>query len=250
MMLVSSGLSQSVINTEKLFKDNNDGLAFAAELTGSALAGNAQVFIVEFSLNTAYKKNKNQLLLLSGGEFIKEEQDLISNTFYGQVRYEYQVHDKGKLFAFYQLQRNEILLILRRQLLGVGYKHSLVNVQEDSLSKFKIDVSLGAMQEEELLDEKQLNSEEIAYTNYTRGISSLVVVWNPTSNFSVINTSYFQSYLKNVSDFRVLNETNLVFNLSKWISFSVDLEYRFDSAPPVNLRNSDVNLNFGLLLNL
>ena len=59
-------MAQSIVNTEKLFIDNDDGFAVSAELMGSSIQGNAYVMLVEYSLNFAYKRAKNSFKLLSG----------------------------------------------------------------------------------------------------------------------------------------------------------------------------------------
>ncbi|MDG1796928.1 MAG: hypothetical protein P8H35_00005, partial [Flavobacteriales bacterium] len=69
--LVSSG--QSIVNTEKLFTTNDEGLGISSELAGSSISGNASVLLLEYGLNFSYKKDKHYLRLLSGGEYINED---------------------------------------------------------------------------------------------------------------------------------------------------------------------------------
>ena len=114
-----AGLSQSIVNTEKLFSDNEDGFAASSELMGSAISGNANVILVEYSLNFRYKWKKNNLKLLSGGEYIQEDGVDVSNNLFGQLRYNYHFNDKNRLVSLYQLQYNKVLLLNRRQLLGL-----------------------------------------------------------------------------------------------------------------------------------
>ena len=45
--IVSSG--QSIVNTEKLFTNNDEGLGVSAELSGSSISGNASVLLMEYS---------------------------------------------------------------------------------------------------------------------------------------------------------------------------------------------------------
>ena len=87
-------ISQSIVNTEKLFSDNDDGFAASAELMGSAISGNANVTLVEYSLNFRYKWKKNNLKLLSGGEYIQEDGVDVSNNLFGQLRYNYHFNSK------------------------------------------------------------------------------------------------------------------------------------------------------------
>ena len=66
------GFSQSIVNTEKLFTTNDEGLGVSAEIAGSSIAGNASVLLIEYGLNFSYKNEKHYFRLLSGGEYINE----------------------------------------------------------------------------------------------------------------------------------------------------------------------------------
>ena len=59
LLFYNFSVAQSIVNTEKLFIDNEDGFAVSSELMGSSIQGNADVLLVEYSLNFAYKKAKN-----------------------------------------------------------------------------------------------------------------------------------------------------------------------------------------------
>ena len=104
-------VAQSIVNTEKLFIDNEDGFAVSSELMGSSIQGNAEVLLVEYSLNFAYKKAKNSFKLLSGGEYINEDNQTVSNSLFSQLRYNYNFSAKSRLFSFVQVQSNAILLL-------------------------------------------------------------------------------------------------------------------------------------------
>ena len=112
------------------------------------------------------------------------------------------------------------------------YRTKIINLKKDSVFKFSIDLSVGLMQEIEELNRDKLPINEKYYTNYTRSIISLVSVLELNQKISIINTIYFQQYLSNFSDYRLLNETNLLLKFNEKLSFSLDIEYRMDSEPP------------------
>ena len=247
---ISEFLGQSIINTEKMFKDSKEGLGISSKLSGNSIQGNASVLFLNFSLNFSYKKEKHYLRLLSGGSNITKDNEWVSNNLFSQFRYNYLINDKTKLFAFSQLQSNAILLLERRFLVGAGLRKSVLNFSKDTTRNFKIDLSAGLMQEEELLNTDNLQLNEKFYTNYTRMIFSLVSVLDFKNKCTIVNTTYFQQYVLNLEDFRLLNEFNLMFNINKNLAFSIDLIYRFDSEPPSILTNKDLNTNVGLLFKL
>ena len=246
--IVSSG--QSIVNTEKLFTNNDEGLGVSAEFSGRSISGNASVLLLGYSLNFSYKKNKNYFRLLSGGQYINKDRENVSNSLFTQFRYNYFINNKSRFFSFIQVQSNAILLIEKRLLGGAGYRHNIVDLKNDSSSKFSLDISTGIIQEEEILKRENLPSFEEYYTNYTRAIFSLVGIVEIKDKFTLVNTTYFQQYVLDFSDFRLLNETNLMVKINQWLSISLDLEYRFDSQPPSVLKDQDFNTNIGLVFNI
>jgi hypothetical protein len=242
--------AQSIINTEKLFKTNEEGLGVSSKLSGNSIQGNASVLFLKYSLNFSYKKDKHYLRLLSGGSNINKDKEMVSNNLFSQLRYNYVFNEKNKLFLFSQLQSNAILLLERRFLAGAGFRRSIVDFHKDSIKSFKIELSAGAMQENELLNRTNLEIGEKYHTNYTRMIFSLVSLFDVKNKFTLVNTTYFQQYLLNLNDFRLLNEFNFMFNINKNLAFSIDLVYRFDSEPPSILSDRDLNTNIGLLFKI
>jgi putative salt-induced outer membrane protein YdiY len=246
--LVSSG--QSIVNTEKLFTTNDEGLGISSELAGSSISGNASVLLLEYGLNFSYKKDKHYLRLLSGGEYINEDNQEVSNSLFTQFRYNYFINPKSRFFGFSQIQSNAILLLERRILLGGGYRRNLIDIKKDSTKRYELDFSIGIMQEEELLNGVNLPNTEKYHTNYTRAIFSIVGIMDITDKVTIVNTTYFQQYVSDFNDYRLLNETNLMVKINEWLLITVDLEYRFDSEPPSILRDRDFNTNLGLVFNI
>ncbi len=118
------------------------GFAASSELMGSPISGNANIILVEYSLNFRYKWKKNNLKLLSGGEYIKGYGVDLSNNLFGQLRYNYHFNSKNRLVSLYQLQYNKVLLLNRRQLLGLGIRHRLLEIDSDSTNKLNADLPL------------------------------------------------------------------------------------------------------------
>ena len=169
---------------------------------------------------------------------------------FSQFRYNFFINKKSRFFAFTQVQTNAILLLERRLLGGAGYRRNLIDIKKDTTRRYEIDISAGLMQEEELLDRTNLPTDEKYHTNYTRSILSLVAIIDFKGKLTIVNTTYFQQYIKNFNDFRLLNETNLMVQINKWLSIGVDLEYRYDSEPPSILKDRDFNTNLGLVFNI
>jgi hypothetical protein len=54
--------------------------------------------------------------------------------------------------------------------------------------------------------------------------------------------------LKDLSDFRILNETNLSLEISKKLTFNFSFRYAYDSQPPFEVPKNTYAFSNGLLL--
>jgi hypothetical protein len=253
LLFLISSLSlhaQSIVNTDKLFSNEEKKFSMASELTGNYISGNANVFMLNYSLNFALKHKRSRFMLLSGGEYINEDKQIVSNSIFGHLRFVHNVYKKGDFFSFYQIQRNDILLLNRRQLGGLGYRQNIFTVGTDSTNSLEFDASLGVMIEEEVLNASIIAPSDKSYFLLPRGIASFIFVVHISKGVTFVNTTYYQQNLMDINDFRILNESNLVFEVFDWLAFSFDLEVRFDSDPPSVLKSTDVNMNFGFLFSI
>ncbi|MAQ69724.1 MAG: hypothetical protein CMD23_01340 [Flavobacteriales bacterium] len=245
--------SQSIVNTEKLFNSNESGLVVVSELAGNLISGNNELLKLDYSLNFSYQYEKNMLMLLTSGEHIrKNKDDDVTNEITGQFRYIYSVREKVKFFTFFQAQTAGALLLNERFLIGSGVKFHLLGEETIKSKKnfFKLNFSCGLMQEREVLDNTTLSELEIYKTNYTRSSFSSVSVLDLSDAIRLINTTYFQQYIKDLSDYRIFHEMNLVFSFNDRLSLTLDFEYRFDSDPPSVLENSDYSTTIGFVFEL
>ena len=71
--------AQSIVNTEKFFSENKDGMSIISELSGNYLKGNAELLQLNYTINTSFKNKKTILRFISGGEYITEDNQDVSN---------------------------------------------------------------------------------------------------------------------------------------------------------------------------
>ena len=114
-------------------------------------------------------------------------------------------------------------------------------VSNDRMNTF---LGIGLMQENEIYDlENEPTKNLIRSTNYFS--------WNIniTENIFLNNTAYHQFSASDMNDFRLLYEGGLEFELSEKLSFTVELNYRYDNDPHGNLGNSYIEINNGIEFN-
>ena len=238
--MVSFGFSQTIINVERLI-DGSDSTVYALALSYNGTQGNSVTTQLDISPAVIFLRKKNEYKIFGGYSFLSESVNTILKNGFMHIRHNYKLTERIKTFEFYQLQFNDELLLDKRLVFGAGLKYSMLT--KDSL---KFDISLGIMREQEVLNKIVLQPGEIAKTNYYRANYANCFKWIIGKNVKIDDILYYQPYLKDFSDFRLLNDFNLTVSITDHFELINSLTIRYDSQPPGSLKNFDSTLSLGL----
>lgn len=232
--------AQTIINTEKL-KSKGDSLAFSIQLNYSGTRGNALTDQLAFAPSLVKVGLKNDLKVFGGYSILSAGENAVLNSAFGHVRHNYKLNENLKTFAYYQLQFNEVLLLTKREILGGGLRYAIIN--KDSLG---LDFGAGLMYENEFLNRTTLLLDEISETHYLRAsfICSFHLVL--TKGMQINNVIYYQSYINDYTDYRLLNDFSLLFKINKHLNFNTTFTLRFDNKPPSSLKPYDSFVKVGV----
>jgi hypothetical protein len=188
-------------------------------------------------------RKKNEYRILGGYDLLSESGEGILNSGFMHLRHNFRLTGKIKTFEFYQLQFNDVLLLNKREVFGAGLRIALIT--KDSLSS---NINLGLMRELEVLDHTILEPDELAEIIYLRATFTGSIKLIISKTVRIDNIVYYQPYLKDFSDYRLLNEFNLAVSLQDHVELITSLSTRFDSKPPGSLNSLDnlISLGFNL----
>lgn len=142
-----------------------------------------------------------------------------------------------------QKEYNEFTLLKDRELAGGGLRVALVQ-EEDQNSSVNIYLGIGVMWEQEVLDLSPDEETEIyRSTNYI----SCRLKANDTTTLAA--TAYYQPDLEDSSDYRVIFDGTLAFKITRSLSFTFNINYRFDNEPPAGIKRYDTEITNGISLN-
>lgn len=234
------GFSQTIINVERLTV-GSDSTVYALALSYNGTRGNSATNQLNISPAVLFLRKKNEYKIFGGYALISESANQILKNGFMHLRHNYKLTNRLKTFEFYQLQFNDELLLSKREVFGVGVKYSLL--AKDSL---KFDINLGIMREQEVLNKVGLWPGEIAETNFYRANYTNSFKWIIGKNINVDNILYYQPYLKDFRNFRLLNDFNLTVSINKHFELINLLTLRYDSQPPGVLKKLDSAISVGL----
>ena len=230
---------QTIINAEQLILDG-DSLRWSLQGSYIGNAGNASTH--EFSVVPGFMwiRKKEELKVFGSYNALFSSNQRLLNSGFIHLRAGRNVLQKGKWYAFYQLQFNEILLMTKRELIGGGYRVEFID--RDSISDA---IALGLMHEYELLDRGRLAINEKYKTNYLRLSLMHSFNWSVSRFFSLANVFYYQPYLQNFNDYRLLNDLRLSFKIISQLQFMIQGEFRYDNEAPSTLKSFDLSVSSG-----
>lgn len=238
MVVVVNG--QTIINAER-FNQGVDSTHFGILLNYSGNRGNVAVDRVEVQPTAVFIGKKHDVKLLASYASLFQGVDKVLNSGFVHARHSYKLNPKFQTFVFSQAQYNEVLLLRQRIAAGGGFRFNVV--RKDSLG---LSAAVGVMYENELLDRAQLLATENWETNYIRSSTLLSFKWMLSDRVQLDNVVYFQPRLGEFSDYRILNDLSIKFQINSYFQFLLIGSYRYDSLPPLVLKKYDMNANVGL----
>jgi hypothetical protein len=243
LLLISNiGLSQTIINAERLM-GGKDSTIFSLAFSYNGTGGNAITNRVDIAPAIVLVREKSNLMLFGGYSLLSQSNDKILNTGFGHIRHTLRINKRFGTFEFYQRQFNEVLLLTRREVIGAGLTYKIVN--SDSL---KLDLNAGVMREVEILKEASLLPDELSETKYLRLSIVNSFSWYIGKLIRINNVIYYQPYIGDFADFRLLDDFNLIVALDNHIEFISSFTFRYDSQPPSALKSTDNSIAFGINL--
>ena len=223
-------LAQGVVNSEKLFISDVDKFSLVFSPSIDLQKGNSDVLESSIQLSSLYKLNSKHWIKLSAGlDIIREDSENVSNDQFCQIRHTYTLNNWSHTFLFYQLQSNFNLGVTKRELIGTGLRFKPIKT-----NKFKYDFGLGIMHE---IEEYQIDIEN---SNMFR-ITSMSIMKLMFENFELKNITYYQPSFDSFSDFRVMNEFDISFEINNWLSYELNYIVRFDNQKPIFLKEQTDN---------
>jgi len=231
--------SQTIINAERL-GGGADSTIYSVSFLYNGTKGNSNTDRLNISPAFIFLRKKNEYKLFGDYSLLSAAGKGLLNSGFVHLRHNFKLTGRIKTFEFYQLQFNDILLLTKREVFGAGLRFSLLN--KDSL---KFDLGMGLMREIELLDETALLPDELSVTKYYRATSVGSIKWLLSKTITIDNVIYYQPYLEDFTDYRLLNDFNLVVSLTSNFGLITSLTTRYDSKPPGSLKTLDNMISFG-----
>lgn len=227
--------AHSQVNTEKMrLQQRGDGLAGAATVSFDLDRGNSDVSEAAVAADLLFRRGRSAFLLFSSGSWLFQDKTDLVNKGFLHLRYNHGVRRGviGEVFAQVQYDRSQDLR--RRYLLGAGARLLPLDRRGGTLA-----VGVTPMYEFERLT----SDVEVATLRISSYVSGSL---HRAGRYALSTTTYFQPAADRIADLRILNETQLVLPITSLVSLTTTVSYRYDSEPPMGVKEYDLSLSQGI----
>jgi hypothetical protein len=228
------GFSQ-IVNIERArMQSDTVGWLGSAGASLSLTRNSQQVFNSDLDAHIQYKSKKNLYLLLGNYGFLKGGNTKLIDYAFLHLRFNTKITRTLRWEIFTQLQDNVINRIQWRFLLGTGPRFKLVSTKICRLYAAAL-----LMYEQERESGSHVNHTDIRSSSYV----SLTVI--PNNNVEIISTTFFQPLLKDINDYRLLNQTSLKVKAGKHVRVKINWNYLNDNFPAPGIPSVNYTLATG-----
>lgn len=230
---------QSILATEA-----EEGLSGAIGGSVDWRRGNVEYLFLSATPLARYKSGDHLLIgMMRGDHKTSGDTTIISNTL-EHIRYRYTITDSLLAEAFAQHMFDDVRRLNLRALVGVGPQFSIVDGKAHSL-----DVGVAYMLEYERLQEGDFDDSgvtDLAHRNSTY----VTALYEVDDRVQLGETIYVQPRLTDLSDTRLLSQSQLTFKITERLSYTAAVTIAYDSRPPDAIKKLDTALQTSLTFEL
>ena len=221
LLLTSSAVMAQVVNIEsRRMRSDTTGWIGTAEASFQFSKSVDEIFDLGALIHLQFKGKNDLWLFLNEMRIIKGAGTQFVNSGFAHVRYNRKVTKELLRWEFFtQYQYNKALEVGQRVLAGTGPRFKLYD--SDNFRAYIASLYMYEYQEsvDKLIIER--NHRTSSYISFTFDFERI--------EFS--NTIYFQPNMRDLKDYRVLSQSDVMFKIFENLKFKTGFNYRYDTRP-------------------
>lgn len=227
--------AQLIVNVENSrIQSDTTGWAGSLGTSFSLVKNIQQVLNINAFMHLQYKGQKDLYLLLANYSLLKGNQQELSNNMFYHIRYNRKLSKVVRWEAFTQWQQNRITNIDLRFLAGTGPRFKLYESR-----RFKLYAASLVMYEYE-----RDKMPYVAHKDF-RGDGYATFTYKPNAAIAITSTTFYQPLLRDLADFRILNQEAITIKATKHFSITTSFDYLYDAFPATGTPNINYTINNG-----
>jgi len=252
-MVLSTESVNSQVNTESMRKHDHElGSHFMVGANLSFIRGNSSIFQSRLKSRWDYVLEQGRFFVMVDHKISSKDDQIFINQGFGHLRGVKALNHRLQTELYLQQEYNEFINLQSRNLVGLGLRFNNRDITQasSSSSKMAIVLGMGLMFEQEKMDggPQGVLGDPVhgELASLLRSSSYIVLNWSPAPMLTLGSTSYYQVDTKRFADFRILSQSQARLGLTEKLSLDLTLNLRYDSEPPANIMDLDLEFSQGL----
>lgn len=237
LLAAAANIYSQVVNVEsRRMRTDTTGWSGSAEGSFQFSKSVDEIYDLGALLHMQYKGKNDLWLFLNEARIIKGAGTQFINAGFAHIRYNRKVTaELLRWEVFTQYQYNKALEVGQRILAGTGPRFKII--ESDIFRAYA--ASLYMFEYQESVDKTiiERNNRTSSYLSFTLEFK----------RFELRNTTYFQPNMKELKDYRILSQSDLLIKLTDDLKFKTGFNYRFDSRPFPGVPEVTYYLSNGIL---
>lgn len=227
-----------IVNVESLRRvSDTSKWSGAANLDIGLIKNTKSIFKITNKIRLQYNTDKNTYLFINDLKLEQIESNSFVNKGIQHLRYNRKLTERVKLEIFAQSQYDAISDIKFRGLLGVGPR---IKLSKNDKFRYYLGTLL-------MFEHEEASDNTIDILRDFRGSAYFSCSIYPLDNISVVSTTYYQPLIKQLSDFRISNETSLGIKVFKNLQYKTTFTYQYDASPIIGIPKTQYELSNGIV---
>jgi len=232
------------VNTERMRKTElKNGLSSSAKLDFGVISGNSDFLKLRGGLRSDFTSGKYYIFGVIDYSRGFQDDELFINKGFVHFRCIRELDRMFQLELFTQIEFDDFIKLRRRSLAGGGLRLTLLSGNDPGgrIQPFELTLGTGYMWENEEIDTSPPTE-----TSIFRSTNYISFTWRFDERVYLGAVTYYQVYLKDPGDYRVLVESGFGFDVTSSVTFRLTFGLRFDNEPPAGVRKHDLEINNGI----
>ncbi len=209
----------------------------------SLFKGNTNLLRLNVDFRVDFRKRKNSGFIIGNLTYGEKSGLSYIDKGFTHLRYIRDIFSRFMIETFAQKEYNDFLRLKKRELAGAGIRIHILS-SRGNWGNFNLYSGIGLMYE---IEKYSISSNDIQKENTSLFKSTNYISVNFTSNkFSVNNVTYLQTNIGNDRSTRIYSDFQFAVKLSKILSYTAGMNYRYANDPAPTVKNYDLQIKNGL----
>lgn len=244
MLSLFSGQARAQVNTEQMRRaDLEEGLSHSLKLDFGVISGNSDFLKLKGGFRSDYISGKYYIFGVLEYNRGLQDDELFVNKGVVHLRGIRELNRVFHVELFMQREFNDLIKLKRRNLAGGGLRITLLpkGAAESKSDPLELNLGIGIMRETE-----EIETSPPIETSIFRSTNYIALKWRVDDRMYLGAVTYYQIYLEDLSDYRVLVETGFGFNVTRSVTFQLTFDLLYDHDPPEGVGKHDLEINNGI----